>query len=367
MYVDIPGVFWIMLTLYFSVNYVTGSKKNPLLIGLIAGIAAGNKLTFILVFLIPLISFLIVTEPLKNKIKNIILAFTSFVIILFLSSPYLFSALYQIFYGSGKNATSISFTPKFYILSLKYGLGLPLLLLSTSGIILQIFHKKQTFKPDKILILLWVITFFFIMSLLSLKYARYLLPIIPPLIIIGVGGWSLEIKNRIFKFFKYCFLTFVVLFTFFYGMAFELFFIKDNIRTEAGKWLKANILPGSSIGVTEIPWQFQMPPFDYQNYSIIVTGYEFKEIEKKTPDFFILSSLQVPISPYPVHLQKERKLFLENFIFSNLYEVKKEFKNLPQFLGIVFKLNVIPEDLIYMNPSIIIFEKKSNNKNEKNI
>jgi len=363
MYVDIPAVFWMMLALFLSVKYLQGDKVKPFIIGLVAGISAGNKITFLLTFFIPLITFTIVKEDLKMKLKNVCLSFISFIIILFLTTPYLFTALYHLFYSEGSHATQVSFTPGFYLLSLKYGLGLPLLLFLSAGVFTSFFKKGNIhLSTGKVLILLWIVILLSTMSLLSLKFARYILPAIPPFIVIGTGGWLTAGENKGQGFIKNTIIGFVVISTFIYGMAFKMLFVKENIRTEAGVWIKENIPQGSSMGVTEVPWQFQMSPFDYYVYPVVVTGYNIEELKKKQPDFFILSSFQAPIPPYPLRLQEERKRFYEEFMKSGLYSEIKRFERYPSFLCITFKNKTLPEDLIYLNPTIVIFRKKEAEK-----
>jgi len=356
MYVDIPAIFWTMLLLFFCVKYIKEEKINPLIIGSLSGISAGNKLTFFFTFFIPLITFMIVKEDPKKKIKNISLSFISFLLVLFLTTPYLFSALFHLFHGEGKHATKFSFTPMFYLTSLRYGLGFPLFLFLLFGLFIP-FLNKRSISLDKNLVILWIFFYFFIMSCLSLKFARYILPIIPPFIGIGTGEWFTLQKNKFMNFIRNILIIFVGLSTFFYGMAFETLFIKENVRTEAGIWIKDNIPPGNCIGVTEVPWQFQLPPFDYYTYSVVVTRYKFEKVEEKKPTYFILSSFQVPVPPYPSNLQKERIKFYKEFIKSGFYKKEKRFERYPSFAGITFKFRKLPEDMIYVNPTIIIFKK----------
>ena len=143
MYVDIPGVFWMMILLFFCVKYINGEKINPLIIGFLSGMSAGNKLTFILTFFIPLITFMMAKEEPRKKIKNISLSFLSFSITLFLTTPYLFSALFHLFHAEGKHATKFSFIPGFYILCLRYGLGFPLFLLLLSGLFITFLFERN--------------------------------------------------------------------------------------------------------------------------------------------------------------------------------------------------------------------------------
>lgn len=356
MYVDILGLFWIMLTLYFALRHLNGERINPFFIGMISGMAAGNKITFLLTFFIPFLTFLIEREKTIKKIKNIGYSFISFIIVIIITYPYFWSVFYHLLSGEGKHATQISFSP-FYITSLKYGIGIPLMIFLFLGFIFTFIRKPV---KSEIVIISWTIFFFFIMSAFSLKYARYILPVLPTFIITGVNGWF-SFRNRFFLSIRNVLFILIILFTFIYGMAFETLFINENNRTEAGIWIKKNIPEKSSIGVTEIPWQFQMPPFDYYRYKVEIVGYDIKNLKKWQPDYFILSSFQAPIPPYPLSLQKERVAFYRKFIDLGLYFEEKKFEKYAAFGGIRFKIKQLPEDLIYLNPSIVIFKKFSHN------
>jgi len=222
--------------------------------------------------------------------------------------------------------------------------------------------KKQDMFEKKVIFLLisWVIFFSLFISLFAKTFARYILPVVPSLIIIGIIGW-LEVYKRLRSLNKKILSAVFILvlcWTFAYGMSYKILFLKENVRTEAGVWIKENIPEESSIGVTEVPWQFQMPPFDYYRYEVVVTGYDFARAKETKPDYFILSSYQARLSPYPLGLQKERIDFWEEFRSSELYGAKQTFQRFPQFLNIVFKTDVLPEDMIYLNPTIVIFERK---------
>jgi len=91
---------------------------------------------------------------------------------------------------------------------------------------------------------------------------------------------------------------------------------------------------------------------------VVVTGYDFDKAEERKPDYFILSSYQAQLPPYPLRLQKERVDFWEEFRTSELYREKKRFQKFPQFLGFTFRTDILPEDLIYLNPTIVVFEKE---------
>ncbi|MCX8082124.1 MAG: glycosyltransferase family 39 protein [bacterium] len=355
MYVDIPGTFWIMLSLYLSIRYCQDKwKSGPLIIGLFTGLAAGTKITFILSFFISILAILLTEKKIQDLFKQFTLTFCGFLFSFVLFNPFCFFALKELFFGTGQGSVAFSFTPLFYILSLKYGLGLLLFVFLFIGII---FSGQKIFERERILILLWGLFFFFVLSSCSGKFARYILPIVPLFIILGIDFWFSYSKINLVKFLKKGILSLVLISTFIYGMAFEMLFIKENIRTEAGVWIKENIPAGSSIGVTEVPWQFQMPPFDYYVYKVEVTGYDIESLKETQPDYFILSSFQAPIPPYPLKLQKERINFYKEFIATGMYTEEMRFEKYPSLGFISFRFKTLPEDLIYLNPSIVIYRK----------
>ncbi len=364
MYVDIPGVFWIMACLFTTVLFMERfSFRRVFLAGIFAGLACGTKITFLVAFFIPLLGMALIYNNWKNFIKGVCLTFTGFFIMFFVTNPYFFLTFPAPLIELGQH-TEQAFSGMFYLKSLFYGMGMPLFFFCLAGMLSAvILLKKQNTYQRKITVLLlsWTVFFFVFISLFAKNFARYILPAIPSLVIMGSIGWF-RLYERLYpankKFLSAVFI-FVALWTFVYGMSYKMLFIRENIRTEAGVWIKENIPAGSSIGVAEVPWQFQMPPFDYQRYNVVVTGYDFKRVEGTKPDYFILSSFQAPFPPYPLKLQQERVAFWEEFRGSKLYEERKTFQKFPQFLAFVFRTKVLPEDLIYLNPTIIVFEKKS--------
>lgn len=359
MYVDIPAIFWVMLSLFFSVRYCSGPYRYaPFLMGASAGLAAGSKLTFILSFFIPSLAFLMTLkrDTVRRAVRNVFLAAAGFVLLFVTTNPYFLFILKELFFGAGKSNVSFSFQPWFYFQSLTAGMGAPLFYLAVSGVV---FALKRNYEKEKILLLGWVVFFFLMLSSSAGKFARYALPVVPPLIISGAGFWLNPYPGRkIQRILKRTAAVLAVIFTFIYGTAYETLFVRENVRTMAGKWIKENIPAGSSVGVTEVPWQFQMPPFDYAAYDLTVTGYDAAEADKRKPDYFIISSFQAPVPPYPLRLQKERADFWKEFNSLGMYREKKVFRKMPSLLGITFRKDVLPEDLMYLNPAIIVFEKE---------
>jgi len=352
MYVDIPGLFWVMMCLYFSIKTLENpSYKNFFLTGIFSGLACGTKISLFVSIFIPFItSILIYSKNIKKIILSLIYITGSFLISFGITNPYFFIT-FPLPLVELKQHTPLSFSGKFYLNSLGYGIGLLPFILCVAGI----FLNKDNFKEkNRILLFIWCIFYFLFISVFSKNYARYILPVVPPLIILGINYW---LENFKIKILRKTILFFCFLYSFLYGLSYKSLLIKENVRTEAGKWIKENIPYGKSIGVCEVPWQFQMPPFDYFVYKVKVINYDFEKLKKELPDYFIISSFQGEIPPYPSNLQKKRIDFWRKFINSNLYSPLKTFQKFPSTGIIKFKFRKLPEDLIYINPTIIIFKK----------
>ena len=87
------------------------------------------------------------------------------------------------------------------------------------------------------------------------------------------------------------------------------------------------------------------------------TGYDLKKLEAASPDYFILSSFQAEIPPVPKQMPPERSLFWDEFKESTKYRPLVSFRQPLSFAGIVFNQNGASEDLIYLNPTIVVFGK----------
>ncbi|MFH0795603.1 MAG: phospholipid carrier-dependent glycosyltransferase, partial [Candidatus Omnitrophota bacterium] len=89
MYVDIPGLFWVTVALYYAVSLSTEQKKpgnkSYFLLGLFTGLAAGNKIPFVVSFVIPVLSAFLKRERAWNKI---ITSFAGFLFAFFVTNPY---------------------------------------------------------------------------------------------------------------------------------------------------------------------------------------------------------------------------------------------------------------------------------------
>lgn len=365
MYVDVPGLFWIMACLFVTTKFIERfSFKKVFLAGLFSGLACGTKVTFGATLIIPVIGILLSYKDLKQLFKGLALTVAVFLLFFFVTNPYFFITFPKPLIALSEH-TGLSFSWRFYISSLKYGLGIPLLVFILIGILIKLwlFRENKLFEKKAVLLFLfWVLFFFVFISFFSKTFSRYILPIVPSLIILGCSGWFelLSKLKSIKKHIGYSIIIFVLLFTFCYGMSYEKLLAKKNVRTEAGEWIAKNIKQSSTVGMTEIPWQLQMPPIDETKYKLMIVGHDYSELPKKKPEYFITSNMQYGFN-YTVPEIKKGSLstgFFHNLFTSREYEICKVFHKPLSFLGIRFKQFGASQDLWYVNPIIVVLKSR---------
>lgn len=355
MYVDVPGLFWIIACLFVTAKFIERfSFKKVFLAGLFSGLACGTKVTFGTALIIPIIGILLSYKDLRQLFKGFALTVAVFLLFFFVTNPYFFITFPKPLVALSEH-TGLSFSWRFYISSLKYGLGVPLFVFILIGILIKLwlFRENKLFEKKTVLLFLfWVLFFFVFISFFSIAFSRYILPIVPLLIILGCSGWFklLNKLKSIKKHIGYSIIIFVLLFTFCYGMSYEKLLVNKNIRTDAGEWIVKNIKQSSTIGMTEVPWQYQIPPIDENRYKLVIVGNDYSALQKKKPDYFITSNIQYVFN----HLSG----FFHNLFTSQDYEICKVFYKSLSFMGITFKQFGASEDLWYINPIIVVLKYK---------
>lgn len=346
--VDITALFFILATLYSALKiFETEENKRYIYSGILAGLAAGAKYpAFIIVFVIPVAYFLKGEKTFPNLIKSffnkkVFLSYLSAVISFSVTNPFIFispgEVISHIQTASGYNRGNIVNGMAYYLKALYHGMGFPLFVLSLSGAAI-VFIKK---RKEEILILFWIIFALLVFSSFDMKYQRYILTIMPFMVILGMKVLD-YLKN---KYIRGLILVLVFALTFFYTWGYEDLLLKENIRTTAGKWIAENILPGETIGLRRDPWQFQTPPINQSRYGLLITGMERKNIIRQNPRYFIISQME-----YDEDAQKT--------LDGLNYKMAKKYSNPPKVFGIPFNCRDPGHDYLYIYPEIYIFRKK---------
>lgn len=146
--------------------------------------------------------------------------------------------------------------------ALGYGLGVLLLAVALGAIALAIVRRKRS---DWI-ILSFLIPYYILISVSEVRFARYAIPILPPLAIL-VGRMIVDVYTTLkSQGSAYLRLGWVVVcagvvgYTAVYSLALDRLFQPPDPRSVAIGWINRNVSLGDTIGLPTVPW-FYSPPF----------------------------------------------------------------------------------------------------------
>ncbi|MBU0478818.1 glycosyltransferase family 39 protein [bacterium] len=361
MYLDIPMLFWIYFAIYNGLNIVKqGKLRSYIFSGIGIGLAAGSKMTAVFSVIILIMAHLLYIY--ENKSQKFLSKYFLFGI-LSCAGAFLFSNPFFLFglHGTAQEVKTLGIISpdfEFYVSALRYGLGSALCILCMIGIGSFLANKKE---KQSLLLLGWTVLYFVFISMFTQKFYRYILPVVPCIIIMSVCGinllWGKFKSLRIPLFIVTAFVCFI---TFCYGGAYLKLITKKNVRTEAGEWIAENINQSSTIGMTEVPWQYQMPPMDAAKYELMIVGNNYSALQKKKPEYFITSNTQYGFSHTIPEIKKGSLSigFFHDLFTSREYEIYKVFYNPLSFLGIRFNQFKMSQDLWYINPIIVVLKSK---------
>lgn len=268
--------------------------------------------------------------------------------------------------------------------NLNASLGLPLLITSAFGIVWAFIKRR----PQDVLLLTFILVYFGIVGCFKVRFARYLMPIIPPLCILTANGvcdvFTAVMRANVSRSFKRivrCIITvaflFVLAYTALYSCAIVRVMILPDTRDLAASWVRKNIPHGSTIAVAGNPWFYTVPvkPIMAGPYKRYLVGYRFPEskdakqvkydicatwfnieaIKRVGATAFIATSFEYReflrlkdkrVSQTMKHLEK---------LCNGGIAFEKRFERPFEFLGIKFGPTYIPHDMMYANPTVRIF------------
>lgn len=120
-------------------------------------------------------------------------------------------------------------------------------------------------KPA-LLILAFCIPYFALVSVSHVRFARYTLPLFPAAALLvgwlAVEFWRVLGRSRSsgLRWAWAAVFCVSIALTLLNTLALDRLFVLDDPRDRAAEWIAANIQPGASLGVVEMPW-FYSPPF----------------------------------------------------------------------------------------------------------
>ena len=235
---------------------------NTLLFALFFGLAVSTKITVLLTFPIYLVVFL-KHRDIKNLLASVLIIIGVFIVTnpfawLFMGD-FLGRLLEMTTKEGGMVFDSVNYSPFKYLEALSWILTLPMLLLSLLGIVKSLgtgsdggIHPKKQFY---IIMILQIILYVIFFSLQSRRVDRWMLPIVPNLMLFSLVALNFIIDNLKKPVFK------LIGIALFYGFALYYLYFPALLLTQFQRntpksasylWAKENLSPLSTkFGVTE--------------------------------------------------------------------------------------------------------------------
>jgi len=280
-------IMFYTILVYFAallINKKISIQKYVFSTALTIGLAAATKISS-LVFSIAPVLILLTYKKLDKK--TILYLFEFLFVILFFTvifSPYNLIA-FKDFIGAlryesdvASGAAKVFYTYQFeYTIPIffqlfnifPFVLGIPILILFLSWILFLRLNKTNN------ILRIFFLSYFIPTAFLYSKWTRFVVPILPICIIIGLL-FLIEYKNLFFKKTKIQNILFwtIILISIIPGIAFLSIYSNDDIRNQASKWINKNI-PSKTLILSETANVVDIPNYFAKNNSYKVISFDF--------------------------------------------------------------------------------------------
>lgn len=402
--VDIPATFCVTLFLYFVARTRFSSKPFTPWAAVWLGIALGTgfavKFTTVFVCL-ALVAFI----GLDHFYKRIATVIGVSVLTFTLLCPYwvidLLSPTWNLFFDDfwyeathyhkghfGLISTAESgwlrrFT--YLLVLLKWGMGLPLALLTLLGVLqamVSLKNRTSEFAILEILLLTFVIPYLLFIGAHKVKFTRHLLILYPALTLLAAialanllkiihNGSQLLVseKRKRYAIFGKCggcvIVGIVVLYSFIYTAAFAAVMLTQPTRLAASEWIAAHIPPEEAIATTPVTiFNWLLPDVDLE-----MADQEAEWVLILVPDLEVFRKYQQHPHGYQdedwypideIELEETVTFYTRILAGDNPYELHKTFQRTPEFLGIRISDTGAPFPMRALaHPEILLYRRRN--------
>jgi hypothetical protein len=322
--VDVPMTCLATFSLLFIIRMAhDGNLKNYMLAGILAGLAVQTKATaIVLVFPILIAHLYYTTKSKKNSVwefffgKGILICAVMGILVLFIGNPGLLlnfkNVLYSfwnMFFGNAATASTgssgIDHSPNlflFYLHVLNVSSGTLLFIISIAGFVYILFCRKE----EDVILTGYIVSFFVLISMSKhrhLFYFRYLIPILPALMILSakfideivVKLWPKKVRLLV------ALMVCLLIVQPGYKIMRENYFLSHkDTRTIAKEWIESNIPAGTRIlieGMRTKPKEDTVP-LHYNKNNILNAIERYRGEEPRKAKYFELELKCLPDITY---------------------------------------------------------------------
>ena len=260
--------------------------------------------------------------------------------------------------------------------SLGYGQGVFLLVLSLGSVGFALARRRR----EDWIVLSFLIPYYLLISFSKVHFARYAIPILPPLAILS-GRMIVEVHSTLkeqaavalrWGWVLVC--AGVIAYTAVYAIAFDRLFFPPDPRTEAADWFRANVPPGATVGLPTVPW-FYSPPLApgitgtigrQKRYELMLESryrlitdldleWDPSILANERPEYVVMSDFEYQD---PLRLRVPATVAFFKSLDKDYVQAAVFRKSFSAF-GICFgPTERLPHDLKYMAPRVLVFRRK---------
>ncbi len=254
------------------------------------------------------------------------------------------------------------------IVSLPHGLGVPLLLLSLAGIV---YACRQHRRADLIL-LAFLLLYYGTTGLSAVRFARYMLPLFPVFCLLAARLVCAPLSSVLMQRAAGVAGALVVIMAGGYTFSLCRLMTLPDLRDVAAAYLDAHAPQGASVAFGTVPW-FYSPPLsprfgeliadrrrlaaqEVTRYALRIPPQEWDQsVLDPLPDYVVLSDLET--MHWLTRLRMDNAVRFTDKILPARYG-RTVFAPAPLWFAPGPTGSIIPEDLLYIMPTITLYEKR---------
>ena len=389
--VDVPATFFVSLALLWAARLLTRQTwADYVLAGVWVGIAAATKYNAVLVLIAPILAHRFNKNPNSCDTHRaahfiVLLIAAAFAFLIACPGPLInFDAFWNGTYpGSGvryelfehsRNGHGDLFTHTgpgwiyHLVVSLRYGMGTPLLALSLAGIGYALWKRR----PEDLLLVAFIVLYYGLAGFSAVRFARYMIPLFPAFSVLAarvlVAPFSRPVLGK-----ALAGLAAVVIFCAFGSSALlNLHLTALDSRDFFADYLERHAPQGATVAFAKIPW-FYSPPLSPLfgapaaptrakaaeqtiRFHLIMPESEWDiGVLSPAPEYFIISDLETANAVDRLH-EPAAVRFMQTLRTSSWQTMRSPYV---AHLG-VFEPDVwnAPEDMRYPDPDLTLYQKK---------
>ncbi len=377
--VDSTGVLFVALALLYALKmYEDGALKETIAAGVWVGLASATKYNLGMVLVAPVLALML--GKMNRKLLKLFSLCLSSILAFLIACPGCFMHFQEFWYGipgnpqtglayelfvhsrTGHGLLFVNTGPGWWyhlIISLPWGLGI---LMETGSIcgLLFVLHRRK--KPDLILGV-FVVFFFLLTSLSAVRFARYMLPLIPVFAVMFTQlCFTCSERYRLPG--KSIFVL-VLMATGIYTFSLVHCMATTPPQDRSASYINAHIPPKGTVAFATLPW-FYSPPLsplfgapdpanrrraatESKRFTLVLPETDWDEsVLTPTPDAVVVSNFE---TMHPLRLHQKPAI--------NFMNALKAYRAHVFSKGILWcgppEGTIIPDDILYICPTITVY------------